>query len=106
MPYVYEGPASVTVMARYLGLEWAELTTLECPVRLLNAGRVRVELQYYLQGPKAANTLRVMLPHGMMAQGPILDGWNQPTGGWLLIDVEQYDLAYESPGSSKGWQWR
>ncbi len=34
MPYFYEGSATVTVMARYLGLEPAELTTLECAVRL------------------------------------------------------------------------
>lgn len=108
MPYAYEGSATVTVMARYLGLEPAELTTLECAVRLLNAGpgRVRVELQHYLHGPARANTVRVMLPHGMMVQGPIVDGSNEPTGGWLLINVEQYDLAFEPPGASKEWQWQ
>ena len=49
MPYVYEGPVAVTVKARYLGLEPAELIAPEWPVRLLNAGpgRVRVELQHY-----------------------------------------------------------
>lgn len=108
MPYVYKGLATVTVMARYLGQTPVELTTLECPVRLLNAGpgRVRVELQHYLQGPKDANTLRVMLPHGMMVQGPMIDGCNEPTGGWLLIDVEQYDLALEQPGNEERWKWQ
>lgn len=108
MPYVYKGLATVTVMARYLGQEQTELTTLECPVRLLNAGpgRVRVELQHYLQGPKEANTLRVMLPHGMMVQGPMIDGSNEPTGGWLLVNVEQYDLALEQPGNEERWKWQ
>lgn len=108
--YVYEGLATVTVLARYVGQPPVELTTLECPVRLINAGpgpgRVRVELQHYLQGPKDANTLRVMLPHGMMVQGPMIDGCNEPNGGWLLINVEQYDLALEQPGNNEGWKWQ
>lgn len=106
--YVYEGLATVTVLARYVGQPSVELTTLECPVRLLNAGpgRVRVELQHYLQGPKDANTLRVMLPHGMMVQGPILRGCNEPAGGWLLVNVEQYDLAFEQARTERGWQWQ
>ncbi|VEF10858.1 Uncharacterised protein [Pseudomonas fluorescens] len=108
MPYVYKGLATVTVMARYFGQAPLELTTLECPVRLHNAGpgRVHVELQHYLQGPKDANTLRVMLPHGMMVQGPILDGCNQPNGGWLLVDVAHYDLELAKPGSLVGWKWQ
>jgi len=56
-----------------------------------------------MQGPARANTVRVMLPHGMMVQGPIIDGGNELTGGWLLINFEQYDLAFEPPGASKGW---
>lgn len=104
----YEGLATVTVLARYQGREPAELTSLECPVRLIHvgSGRVRVELQHYLQGPKEANALRVMLPHGTMVQGLLIDGSNQPTGGWLLIDVEQYDLVREPPGTLNGWQWQ
>lgn len=106
--YVYEGLATVTVLARYAGQSPVELTTLECPVRLTNAGpgRVRVELQYYLQGPTDANTLRVMLPHGMMVQGSMVDGCNEPNGGWLLIDVEHYDLALEQPGDQEGCKWQ
>jgi hypothetical protein len=105
---VYEGLATVTVLARYQGQEPAELTSLECPVRLINvgSGRVRVELQHYLQGPKEANALRVMLPHGTMMQGLIIDGSNEPTGGWLLIDVEQHDLALEQPDAPHGWHWQ
>ncbi|WP_434673824.1 hypothetical protein [Pseudomonas sp. R1-15] len=50
--YVYEGLATVTVLARYVGLQPVELTALECPVRLLDAGlgRVHVELRDYLLG--------------------------------------------------------
>lgn len=105
---VYQGLATVTVLALYQGQEPAELTSLECPVRLINlgSGRVRVELQRYLQGPKGTNTLRVMLPHGTMVQGLIIDGCNEPTGGWLLIDVELYDLTLEQPDTQKGWQWQ
>ncbi|WP_130909599.1 hypothetical protein [Pseudomonas sp. Sample_9] len=105
---VYEGLATVTVLALYEGQEPAERTSLEFPLRLVNvgSGRVRVELQHYLQGPKEANALRVMLPHGTMVQGLIVDGSNEPTGGWLLIDVEQYELALEQPGTLNGWQWQ
>lgn len=35
MPYVFKGLATVTVMVRYLVQKQTELTTLECPVRLL-----------------------------------------------------------------------
>jgi hypothetical protein len=106
--YVYEGLATVTVLARYLGHPPVELTTLECPVRVSNAGpgRTRIGLQHYLQGPKDANTLRVILPDGLLIQGPIIDGCNEPTGGWLLIDVQQYDLAVDQPASLDGWKWQ
>jgi hypothetical protein len=105
---VYEGLATVTVMARYAGKPPVELTTLECPVKLINVGpaRLRVELQHYLQGPKEANTLRVMLPHGTMVQGPMIDGRNEPNGGWLLINIEHFDLALEQLGNQDGWKWQ
>jgi len=96
MSHVFEGLATVTVIARYAGKPQAELTTLECPVRLETAGtdRTRVELARYLEGPKDANVLRVILPEGRMVQGPIIDGCNAPLGGWLLIDVEPGDLEF------------
>lgn len=107
MSFAYEGLATVTVMARYLGHPPVELTTMKCPIRVSNAGpgRTRVGFHHYLQGPNDANTLRVILPDGLMIQGPIIDGCNEPTGGWLLIDVEQYDLALDQPANLDGWKW-
>lgn len=106
MSHVFEGLATVTVMARYAGKPQAELTTLECPVRLKTAGtdRARVELARYLEGPKDANVLRVILPEGRMVQGPIVDGCNAPLGGWLLIDVEPGDLEFAPPAAEPNSQ--
>lgn len=77
----------VTVLARYQGQEPAEPPSLECPVRLVNAGSccIRVELQHYLQGPKRANPLGVMVPYGALVQDLMIGGSNEPTGGWLLM---------------------
>lgn len=107
MSYVFEGLATVAVIARYLGQVPVELTTLECPVRLSDAGsrRTRIELERYLHGPKDANVLRVILPDGVMVQGQIIDGSNEPVGGWLLIDVEHHELALEPPVLLNGWKW-
>ncbi|WP_256677724.1 hypothetical protein [Pseudomonas sp. PB103] len=101
MSHVFEGLATVAVIARYAGQPPAELTTLECPVRLKTAGsdRTRVELARYLEGPKDANMLRVILPDGQLVQGPIVDGCNAPLGGWLLIDVNPGDLEFAPPAA-------
>jgi hypothetical protein len=106
MPHVFEGLATVTVMARYAGKPQAELTTFECPVRLETADtdRTRVELARYLEGPKEVNVLQVILPEGRMVQGPIVDGYNAPLGGRLLIDVEPGDLEFAPPAAEPGSQ--
>jgi hypothetical protein len=106
MSYRYEGLATVAVMTVHKGLPPAERITLDCPVRLSNAGPglSRLELDRYLQGPKDANTLRVLLPGGRVVQGRIIDGCNEPAGGWLLIDVEQ-DLSLAPPANGSGWKW-
>ena len=106
MSYVYDGLATVTVMARYLGLLPVELSTFDCRVRVSNPGPgcTRVELERYLQGPKDANTLRVLVPGGRVVQGRIIDGCNEPAGGWLLIDVEQ-NQAVEQSTDQDGWKW-
>jgi hypothetical protein len=74
---------------------------------VLNVGamRFRLELDRYLQGPKEANAIQVVLPGGLVLQGPIVDGSNEPAGGWLLIDVEQHELPLEPPASLNGWKW-
>lgn len=105
MSYAYEGLATVTVLARYPRQPPVELTTFDCPVRVSNAGRTRIELERYLPGPKDANTLRVVLPDGLLLQGPILDGCNEPVGGWLLIDVEQDELPLDPRANLNGWKW-
>lgn len=107
MSYVYEGLATVVVIARYLAQAPVERTTLECQVRLSDpvAGRARIELQQYLQGPKTANLVRVMLPDGRMLQGQILDSSNEPGGGWLLVNIEQFELTLEPPANANGWKW-
>jgi len=109
MSEVYEGLATVVVIARYLGQDPIERTTLECPVRLSDAGtgRARIELQQYLQGPKAANLLRVILPDGHMLQGQLIDGCNEPGGGWLLINIGQFELTPEPSAivNANGWKW-
>lgn len=99
MSHVFEGLATVAVIARYEGRPPAELTTLECPLRLskIAPDRTRVELAHFLEGPKDANMLRVILPDGLMVQGLIVAGSNQPLGGWLLIDVESGELGFASP---------
>ena len=107
MLYVYEGLATVAVIAHHLGQTPIERTTLECPVRLSDAGTgcVRIELQQYLQGPKAANLLRMILPDGHLVQGQMIDGCNEPGGGWLLIQVGQFELTPESSAYTNGWKW-
>lgn len=104
MSDVYEGLATVSVIAHYLGQAPVDLTTFECPVRLSHAGpgRARIELQHYLQGPKAANLLRVLLPDGRMLQGQILDSCNEPGGGWVLIKIEQFELTPEPSANTNG----
>ena len=107
MSHVFEGLATVTVIARYLGQAPIERTTLECPVRLSDAGagRARIELQQYLQGPPAANLLRVVLLDGRRVQGQIIDSRNEPGGGWLLINIEQFELTPEPSANTNGWKW-
>ncbi|QXI54236.1 hypothetical protein [Pseudomonas alvandae] len=107
MSYAYEGLATVAVLALYQGLQPNELTTLELNIRLLNvgAGRFRLEFDRYLPGPKEANAIRVVLPGGLLLQGPIVEGSDEPAGGWLLIDVEQYELPLEPPAYLNGWTW-
>lgn len=107
MSYAYEGLATVSVLASYPGQPPAELTTLECPVRVRNAGsgRTHIELERYLRGPKDANALRVVLPDGQMVQGHIIDGRNEPCGGRLLIAVEPFDLELGQPANLNGWKW-
>lgn len=107
MPYAYQGPATVTVMALYVGHEPNELTTLELPVVLSNAGhsRARINFSHYLQGPKNANALRVVLPDGRLLHGPIIGGRNEPGGGWLEFDVQEHDLGLAQPVNPNGWKW-
>lgn len=97
MPYDYEGPATVTVMALRRGRLHAELSTLEMPVVMRDAGltRARIEYGHYLKGPRDANVLRLMLPDGRMLQGPIIDGRKELLGGWLEFDVEQEGRALD-----------
>ncbi|AHZ72655.1 hypothetical protein OU5_5576 [Pseudomonas mandelii JR-1] len=107
MSYAYEGLATVAVLALYRGQPPNELTTLELNVRVLNLDpkRFRLEFDHYLQGPKKANALRVVLPGGLLLQGSIVDGSNEPAGGWLLIDVAQNELPLEPPAPGNGWKW-
>lgn len=99
MSHVFEGLATVAVIARYEGRPPVALTALECPVRLskIAPDRTRVELAHFLEGPKDANMLRVILPDGLMVQGLIVGGSNQPLGGWLLIAVESGELGFAPP---------
>lgn len=107
MSCAYEGLATVGVLALYLEHSPNKLTTYELNVRVLNVGpqRFRLEFDRYLQGPMQANAIQVILPSGLVLQGPIVDGSNEPAGGWLLIDVEQYELPLEPPANLNGWTW-
>jgi hypothetical protein len=107
MSYAYEGLASVGVLALYQGQPPNQLTTLELNVRVLHVGPkcFRLEFDHYLHGPKKANAVQVVLPDGLVLQGPIVDGSNEPAGGWLLIDVAQDELPLEPPASLHGWKW-
>lgn len=107
MPYDYEGLATVTVMALYHAHPPVELTTFELPVVLSNAapGRARIAFGHYLQGPKRANALRVVLPNGLVLRGLIVNGRNEPAGGWLEFDVKEYDFGLSPPNKLNGWKW-
>jgi hypothetical protein len=107
MPYAYEGPATVTVITLYQGHPPVELTTFELPVLLSDAGPGRARIAYgrYLQGPKRANALRVVLPDGLMLHGPIINGCNEPAGGWLEFDVKENDLGLSQPTNPNSWKW-
>ncbi|MDN3219479.1 hypothetical protein [Pseudomonas nunensis] len=97
----------MTVRPLHHGQPPVELTTLECPVRIntIDPGRTRIELQCYFGGPKEANALRVILPDGRLVQGAIIDGCNEVTGGWLLIDGTPQGPASEEPVIINGWKW-
>jgi hypothetical protein len=107
MPFTYEGPATVTVIALHRGRPPSELTTLELPVVLSDrgSGHTRIGFGHYLQGPKHANALRVVLPGGRQLQGWIIDGCNEPLGGWLEFAIEPHALALDPPANRNGWQW-
>jgi len=107
MPFAYEGPASVTVIALYRRRPPSELTTLELPVVLsdTDSGNVRIDFGHYLQGPKYANALRVVLPDGQRLHGRIIDGRNEPLGGWLEFHIEPHELTLDPPTHSNGWKW-
>ncbi|EJN18654.1 hypothetical protein [Pseudomonas sp. GM80] len=107
MSYAYEGLATVEVLALYQNQPPTKLITLELNVRLRGAGhqRFRVEFDHYLHGPQHANALRLVLPGGLLLQGPIVDGRNKAAGGWLLIDVEAHELPLEPPAYLNGWKW-
>ncbi|POA44731.1 hypothetical protein C1893_25275 [Pseudomonas sp. MPR-ANC1] len=107
MSYAYEGLATIAVLALYQGQPPHKLTRYELHVRVLDvdAQRFRVEFDLYLHGPKQANALQVILPDGLVLQGPIVDGRNEPGGGWLLINVEPHELPPEPPPNLKGWKW-
>ncbi|KAF2395382.1 hypothetical protein [Pseudomonas frederiksbergensis] len=107
MSYAYQGLATIGVLALYRGQPPNKLTTLELNIRVLNVNpkSFRLEFDHYLQGPKEANAIRVILPGGLLLQGSIIDGSNEPAGGWLLIDVEHYELPLEPPANLNGWKW-
>lgn len=107
MSYAYEGLATVGVLALYRGQSPNKLTTYELNVRVLQEGpnRFRLEFDRLLQGPKEANAIQVVLPGGLLLQGPIVGGSNDAAGGWLLIDVEQHDLPLQPPANLNGWTW-
>lgn len=107
MSYTYDGLATVGVLALYEAQPPNRLATLELNVRVINLGptRFRLEFDHYLQGPKEANALQVVLPDGVLLQGSIVDGCNEPAGGWLLIDVEPHELPLQRPANLNGWKW-
>lgn len=69
------------------------------------SGHARIDFGHYLQGPKNANALRVVLPDGRLLHGRIIDGRNEPLGGWLEFDIEPYELDSDSPANLNGWKW-
>ncbi|APC14918.1 hypothetical protein BLL42_04000 [Pseudomonas frederiksbergensis] len=108
MPNAYEGSATVTISALYLGCDPVEVTTGELHIVLQNAGvnRARIQFPVYLKGPEGANVLRVQLPDGLTLQGRIEDGLNGTGGGWLEFTVEAHDLGLARPADLSGWRWQ
>lgn len=109
MSDLYDGWAAVAVIARSLFKIPVKRTTLNCPLRVSDAGagagRVCIELQEDLHGPTAANLLHVILPDGRSLRSQIVDGHNLPHGDWLLIDVGQCELTLEPSTSLSRWRW-
>jgi|LNAP01.1.fsa_nt_gb hypothetical protein len=40
-----------------------------------------------------------------MLHGPIINGRNEPAGGWLEFDVKEHDLGLTQPANLNGWKW-
>lgn len=102
MPYSYEGPATLTVSARYLDRDPQESITKDLHIVLQNVGvnRVRIQIPVRLESPVDGNVLRVQLPNGLMLEGPIQQGEYGDGGGWLEFNVEARDLGLGNPAKS------
>lgn len=45
-----------------------------------------------------------MLPDGRLPHGPIMEGRNEPLGGWLEFDVKDRELGLAQPAHLNGWK--
>ena len=99
MSYAHQGPAHVTVSARYFGSEPVDTLNEAVTINLAGSGTpgvARLEFGRPLIGHERANYVRVLLPNGLAIAGPIVQGDRQPDGsGWLTFQVEDTDLGLQ-----------
>ncbi|MQU22168.1 hypothetical protein GHO35_13565 [Pseudomonas helleri] len=97
MSYAHQGPAHVTVSARYFGSDPVDTLNEAVTINLAGSGTpkvARLEFAKSLIGPERANYVRVVLPNGLAMAGSIIQGERGADGsGWLTFGVEEADLG-------------
>lgn len=97
MSYAHQGPAHVTVSARYFGCDPVDTLNEAVTINLAGSGTpgvTRLEFTKSLIGPERANYVRVLLPNGFALGGSIVHGERAADGsGWLTFHVEEADLG-------------
>ncbi len=97
MSHAHQGPAHVTISARWFGTEPVDVLNEAVTINLAGSGTpnvTRLEFSTALIGPERANYVRVVLPNGLALGGSIIQGDRRADGsGWLTFSVEETDLG-------------
>lgn len=97
MSYAHQGPAHVTVSARWSGTDPVDVLNESVTINLAGAGTpgiARLEFSQPLKGPQRFNWISVLLPNNLVVAGSILQGERAADGsGWLTFQVKETDLG-------------